>query len=94
MVFVNNTLFSPLSAAAILAMSPKIPEWVWNTYIALGDLFAIAAFMKVGKSTLYYLLAIAVARGADFLGRPTKQGGVLIVPIEEKPGDVYLRLKS
>ncbi len=52
----------------------------------------LVSFMKVGKSTLAYPLAIAIAQGKPFLEYPTKQGGVLILAVEEHPRDVKNRL--
>ena len=48
--------------------------------------------MKVGKSTFAYALALAVARGQDFLGYSTKRGGVLILAVEEHQRDIVNRL--
>lgn len=90
----NPISFKPQSASDMLAREPQPIEWVWDKYIAQGDLFIFAAFMKVGKSTLIYPLVIAVARGIPFLGFKTKKGGVLILAVEEHPRDVELRLRK
>jgi len=86
--------FNPQCAAKILARKPQPVTWVWDSYIAEGDLFVFAAFMKVGKSTFIYPLAVAIARGLPFLERQTKKGGVLILALEEHPRDVELRLRK
>jgi predicted ATP-dependent serine protease len=65
---------------------------VWEPYLAEGTLNVLAAYMKVGKSTFSYALAVAVARGEKFLGEPTRKGGVLILAVEEHRRDVKLRL--
>lgn len=90
----NETNFAPVRADALLAepMEPMI--WVWEPFIPQGGLVLLSAFMKVGKSTLLYPLALAVARGNPFLGYPTKQGGVLILAVEEHPRDVRARLEN
>ena len=54
----------------------------------------LAAKPKVGKSTLAYQLVVKIAKGETFLERTTKQGGVLIVALEEHLRDVRLRLKE
>jgi hypothetical protein len=90
----KSIVFSPQSALEILSREPSPIEWVWEKFIALGDLFIIAAFMKVGKSTFVYSLALSVARGDDCLGFPTRQGGVLILALEEHPREVELRLRK
>src|SRR5438034_11554038 len=50
--------------------------------------------MKVGKSTLAYALALAVAQGRPFLGHSTIGGPVLILAVEEHPRDAILRLQQ
>jgi len=90
----KETNFNPQSAAYILARKQQPLTWVWERYIAEGDLFVFVAYMKVGKSTLIYPLTIAVARGIPFLGYPTKKGAVLILALEEHPRDIELRLRK
>jgi hypothetical protein len=58
----------------------------------VGTLNVLAAYMKVGKSTFAYALAMAVARGNSFLDGSTQAGGVLILAVEEHRRDVKLRL--
>lgn len=88
------TSFDPQPVSSILARKPQPIEWLWDRYIATGDLFVFAAYMKVGKSTFFYPLIIAIARGTAFLGFETKQSGVLILALEEHPRDVELRLRK
>src|SRR5262249_14357937 len=68
--------------------------WAWALFIPVGALVFLCAFMKVGKSTFAYALAIAAAQGRSFLGYPTLQGGVLILALEEHRRDVGRRLVS
>jgi AAA domain-containing protein len=89
----KGTNFRPLSAAELLAREPQPLVWVWEPFLPEGTLNLLVAFMKVGKSTLVYALALAVAQGQAFLGYPTKQGGVLILAVEEHPRDVRRRLE-
>jgi len=86
--------FKPISAADILSRPTEEIPWIWDTYIAEGNLFLLVAYMKVGKSTLAYPLALSIARGENFLDRETKQGSVLILALEEHPRDVANRLKG
>jgi hypothetical protein len=90
----QSIVFAPRSALEILSREPTPTEWVWEKFIAVGDLFIIAAFMKVGKSTFVSSLSLAIARGDDFLGYPTRKGGVLILALEEHPREVELRLRK
>lgn len=89
----EGTNFRPLSAADMLAEEVEPLRWVWEPFLAEGMLALLVAFMKLGKSTLTYALAVAVAQGKPFLGFPTKQGGVLILAVEEHPRDVKRRLR-
>ncbi|MBI4240238.1 MAG: AAA family ATPase, partial [Candidatus Rokubacteria bacterium] len=89
----NESNFRPVSAAELLAREPEAVAWVWEPFLPEGGLALLAAFMKVGKSTFAYALAVAVAQGRPFLGYPTRQGGVLILAVEEHPRDVKLRLQ-
>src|SRR5262249_41354708 len=73
---------------------PQPINWVWQSYIAEGDFFLFAAYMKVGKSTFTYPLIIAIARGLPFLGFETNKKAVLVLALEENPRDVELRLKK
>jgi hypothetical protein len=86
--------FKPQSAAEILSNEPQPIDWVVEPLFASGDLFIFAAYMKVGKSTFSYPLALAVARGIPFLGFQCKQGGVLILALEEHRRNVELRLRK
>lgn len=70
----------------------------------------IAADEKTGKSWMMLDLALAVAKGKDFLGHPTRQGNVFYFSLEDSmsrlqdrlfvltdeisPGNVYLANKS
>jgi predicted ATP-dependent serine protease len=53
----------------------------------------ITGFMKDGKSTFFYPLAISIAQGNEFLDYPTTKGNVLIVSVEEHERDVRKRLE-
>lgn len=89
----KETNFCPVSAASLLAEEPEVMTWVWEPFLPEGGLVLLVSFMKVGKSTLAYPLAIAIAQGKPFLGYRTKQGGVLILAVEEHPRDVKRRLQ-
>src|SRR5688500_10072374 len=67
----NKTNFSPITAKDLLAQNPGAIKWIWEPYLPEGTLILLVAYMKVGKSTLVYSLAVAVARGLPFLKTPT-----------------------
>jgi hypothetical protein len=86
--------FRLMTAAEILATEAQPIPWVWDLFLPRGALALLVAFMKVGKSTFIYALAIAVARGISFLRFPTQQGAVLIFALEEHPRDVRRHLEQ
>ncbi len=85
--------FNPISASDILAWKPGPTQWVWEKFIPVGSLFLFAGFMKVGKSSLIYPLAIRVAQGRTFLELNTRRCGVLILALEEQWVAVRSRLQ-
>jgi len=89
----NASNFHPLTAAEILTSTPPELKWLWRSFLPIGTLAILAAYMKVGKSTLVYALALASARGREFLGHATERAGVLILAVEEHPRDVRRRLE-
>jgi AAA domain len=89
----RSSNFNPVKASDLLARPPEPLTWIWEPYLPVGSLALLAAYMKVGKSTFAYALAVAVAQGRPFLGYPTKQGSVLILAVEEHARDVRLRLE-
>jgi RecA-family ATPase len=58
-----------------------------------GDSLCVAK-PKAGKSTLVRCLALAVARGTDFLGRKTVQGPVFYLALEEKRSEVRAHFRA
>ena len=90
----NETNFAPIRADALLAQPTEPIPWVWESFIAEGTLNLLTAFMKVGKSTFLYPLAVATAQGKEFLGYETRASGVLILAVEEHSRDVRARLEK
>lgn len=68
---------------------PVVPRMAWS-----GRSTLLAAREKIGKSTLVGYIAAQVSRGGTFLGEPCPAGDVLIVCLEEYPGDTARRLKQ
>ena len=74
------------TAADFGASVPEATTWVWEPYIAAGDLVELDAKPKVGKSTLGFHLTKALTTGIDFLGAPVADTDV--VWLSEMAGDV------
>lgn len=62
--------------------------WLVKDLLPAGGASVFVASPKVGKSTITRQVAASVLLGTDFLGRETKQGGVLYVAIQEQRGEV------
>ncbi len=84
--------FHPATAQSILDWEPGPQLWVWKGFIPQGSLLLFSGYMKTGKSTFVYPLAVSVAQGRPFLGYETTKGGVLILSLEERLIDVRNRL--
>lgn len=74
---------------SIMRPPPAIaPRFAWA-----GRSTLVAAREKIGKSTLMGYIAAQVSTGGPFLGQPCAQGDVLVVTLEEYPGDTARRLR-
>lgn len=82
----SELVFSPLHR--LLAEEPEQISFVWSETLSAAGLSICSAKPKVGKSTLARNLAVAVASGSVFLGRPTSKGRVLYLCLEEKRSEV------
>lgn len=63
-------------------------DWLVDGLLPTGGLSLLVAKPKAGKSTLARNLGLAVAQGLDFLGKPTQQGLVIYLALEEKLSEV------
>lgn len=86
--------FSLIEAKDLLTAQEPETARVWEGILPTGGLSLLVAKPKVGKTTLALNLAIAVSRGADFLGRKTQQARVIYLALEEKKGEVQKKLRS
>jgi len=78
----------------LFARSPdEAPDALVEGLLNLGSLAALVAKPKAGKSTLARALALAAATGQDFMGRPTRQGAVWYLALEDKPDEVARHLR-
>jgi hypothetical protein len=67
----------------LIARAPDYTEWLVPDILTANELFLLAAGPRAGKSLLAMTLAKAVAEGSEFLGRPTTQGRVVYVCLED-----------
>jgi KaiC/GvpD/RAD55 family RecA-like ATPase len=85
--------FAPKHVRDLAAEVSEAIEWVWYRMVPVGSLVLLCGYMKSGKSTLAYELAVAVSQGRPFLGFRTLKGPVLIIAAEEHRRDVLARLR-
>lgn len=83
-----------VSAAELRKQAPSEPLWIWRDYLAPGGVTIVAGKPKVGKSTLAFALAGALAqRLPTFLGREIA-GGPLVYVSEETAGTLAHKLAA
>src|SRR5438552_256138 len=79
----NREAISFYSPRELREHAPTQPAWIWDGFVARGWLTIVGGKPKVGKSTVTYALAAAVASGApSFLGRAITGGPVVVVSEE------------
>ncbi|MBN8559958.1 MAG: AAA family ATPase [Leptolyngbya sp. UWPOB_LEPTO1] len=82
----NNPLWARLQwNDELLDTAPDYTEWLVPDLLTANELFLLAAGPRTGKSLLAMTLALSVAKGELFLGRPTTQGTVLYIRMEDSP---------
>jgi hypothetical protein len=91
---VRNNAFTLIEAEDLLTLEEPETEWLWEGILPAGGLSLLVAKPKVGKTTLAFNLAVAVAAGEDFLGRKTKQAQVIYLAHEEKKSEIQKKLKA
>jgi hypothetical protein len=63
-------------------------DWLVDKLLPASGFSLLVAKPKAGKSTLARNLALAVAQGKDFFGKPTQHGPVIYFALEEKRSEV------
>ena len=78
----------PMWMEAIMNAPETDIEWLLDGVLSMGGMSLCSAAPKVGKSTLARCLALAVARGMEFIGKATARGTVLYVALEDSPRQI------
>ena len=81
------------SLAQLMTAVLPPPAWVVEGLLPTG-LTILSGRPKSGKSFLSLQLAVAVASGTRFLDRPTQEGAVLYVALEDSEGRLQRRLRT
>lgn len=77
---------------ALLAEPDEPVRWLVEELLPQGGLSVLAGKPKAGKSTLARDLALAVAQGRPFIGRPVAPSPVVYLALEEKRSEVKRHL--
>lgn len=86
--------FKTRTGMEVIGSSPEnYPSLVQDMLLEVG-VSMLCAKPKTGKSTLSRQLSVCVAEGADFLGKPTLQGDVLILNLEGPLGALQQHLRK
>lgn len=78
-----------ITTRQLLERAPDFVEFLVHDLITANELQVLAAPPRAGKSLLALSLVNAVAGGHEFMGRPTQQGTVIYVNVED--GDAKLK---
>lgn len=79
--------------ADIMGLAPP-RQWLIENWIPLGGATFLYGPGAIGKTTLVGQLALAVARGATFLGLPVRPMPVLMVTAEEAEEEMHRRFEK
>jgi hypothetical protein len=78
----------------LIARAPDYVEWLVNDILTSNELFMLAAPPRGGKSLFVMGLSKAIATGTKFLDRPTMQGPVIYVNLEDADAKIKERAES
>src|SRR5215203_504438 len=81
-----------LDLGALVALELPPREAVIDGLVYCRSLTRLGAREKAGKSLMGVDMACSTVLGEDFLGRPTRQGPVALIPLEELIGEVRQRI--
>src|SRR3990167_8970763 len=80
----NDSLEDQLVWLSDLTTEQYQVNWLWEGYIAFGEITLLSAFAKMGKTTLYTHLLKAIENNQQFLNLDTEPVKTLIVTEESK----------
>jgi hypothetical protein len=78
----------------LMERAPDYVEWLVNDILTANELFLLAAPPRGGKSLFAMGLSKAVACGHKFLDRPTMQGPVIYVNLEDADAKIKERVEA
>lgn len=84
----TNVGFNFTDLPTMLSEPPEAVSFVWDDTLPTAGFSICSGKPKTGKSTFARNLAVAVANGVEFLGRPTTRCRVLYLGLEEKRPEI------
>src|SRR5437588_118346 len=81
--------FRPLRLADLRQGTPEETDWLWEGYIARGNVTLLTSFWKTGKTTLLSLLLDRMRTGGEVAGAAVKPGKAVVV--SEEARSIWLR---
>jgi AAA domain len=76
--------YRELSPADLRGAAPAQQEWLWDGYLAPGNVTLLTSQWKSGKTTLLAVLLERLRAGGPLAGRPVRPGTAVVVS-EESP---------
>ena len=76
--------YVPRSLADLRATVPDRRDWLWQGYLAPGNLTLLTSLWKSGKSTLIAVLLARMKTGGTVAGLPVRPGRAVVIS-EESP---------
>lgn len=89
----NASGFNFKPVGELMRKKPEV-NWLVDGLFSVGGFSLMVGAPKSGKSTLTRQLAMAVARGTQFLDRKVKKGKVMYLALEEQEEMLYSQLKK
>ncbi len=84
----------PIPIANVLKFAEEPVPWLIHNLLIQGGCSLLAAKPKVGKTTLSRCIALAVARGEQFLGQEAQKRNVLLIALEDRLSEVGRHFRS
>jgi hypothetical protein len=76
--------YVPQSLADMKAAQPDRPDWLWQGFLAPGNVTLLTSLWKSGKSTLIAVLLARMKTGGTVAGLPVRAGRAVVIS-EEAP---------
>jgi hypothetical protein len=80
--------YAPQSLADLRAAAQRAGDWLWDGYLAPGNLTLLTSLWKSGKSTLISVLLSRMKTGGTLAGRAVSAGRAVV--ISEEPADKWV----